>query len=152
LSLFIYGCNNNEKNKLSKYAIDDKYVHFETANELLDNISELTYLSELRNGGYVVIIPTDTKVSNSDANTITQGFYAQQTVAVHILNFNSKSDYKKTDKLSIENASIVCIIESENNPLTKWKHINKLRESIEISRKNGGIITAVGDISKILDK
>lgn len=144
-------CDSNEKNILSKYITDNGYVQFKTTNDLLDNISGLIELSELRKGGYVVIISTDKNSNNLEANKITKRFYSKQSTAIHILNFKFKSDYKKTDKLSIENASLICILVDENTQITKWKHIDEIRESIKLSIKKGGIITGVGDIKQILE-
>ena len=120
-------------------------------------ISDMIEKSGIRKGGYVVIIPTSFIASDSNANVLKQDFYKQKIMAVHILEFPlysstgvSQTTIKNTDVLSIENASIICLLNGKKNKFMKLANNTRIKKSLLKAKKNGALIAGIGRGASIL--
>ena len=99
------GCNSQNKNTEKK-----QVFLMDSTEGSLTVITDAIKHSEIRKGGYVVIIPSQTKKDNRKANKIEKEFYGQEIMAVHVLNINPNRSLNKTDIIAIENAKIICLV------------------------------------------
>ena len=114
LIIFLCGCNSQEKTLVHKQV----FLMGET-DDFRMVIADVIEQSEIRKGGYVVIIPSSTRNNNAEVTKLKKVFYNLEIMAVHILNINPKSILKKTEILTIENANIICLVGEDGKYLKK---------------------------------
>ncbi len=120
-------------------------------------ITDLIEKSGIRTGGYVVIILTSFIANNSTAYFLEQEFFEQNIMAVHTLNFLPDSPkepnltfIKNSDVLAIENASIICLLGEKNDRFIKTANNTRLLKSLLKAKKNGTLITGIGNGASII--
>ena len=125
----LVGCNSKDR------VIEDKQVFKIGENiDFSTVIADAIEQSKIRKKGYVVIIPSQQKKYTKEANIIMQEFYRKEIMAVHILNLNTKEPLKKTEILTIENATIICLIgngsmQINNKSYLKIPLVNALKKN-----------------------
>jgi hypothetical protein len=128
--ILISACNpaseKNEPEENETKTIDQQLFLIGNGPNSRRTISDMIEKSGIRTGGYVVIIPTSFNVKDSTAWFLKKEFFNQKIMAVHILELPPYSSagatpvtIKNTDLLSIENASIICLLNGEKNKFMK---------------------------------
>ncbi|OQX73379.1 MAG: hypothetical protein B6D64_13905 [Bacteroidetes bacterium 4484_276] len=112
-------------------------------------IGDMIEKSGIRTGGYVVIIPTSFNAKDSTAWFLKKEFYNQKIMAVHILEFPPYSS-KNSDVLSIENASIICLLNGKKNKFMKLANNTRLKRSLTKAKENGALVAGIGRGASIL--
>jgi len=114
-------------------------------------IGDMIEKSGIRTGGYVVIIPTSFNAKDSTAWFLKKEFYNQKIMAVHILEFPpysstgaSQTTIKNSDVLSIENASIICLLNGKKNKFMKLANNTRLKRSLTKAKENGALVAGIG--------
>lgn len=116
-----------------------------------DMVELMIEKSEIKKGGYVVIIPTTYQANTKSAKSLRKIFYDQEIMAVHILNLLAESrkagpslSIKNSDNLAVENASIICILDGNENQFLHFARKTKLKQALINAQKNGSLITGFG--------
>jgi cyanophycinase-like exopeptidase len=104
-----------------------------TALQLISN-------SNIREKGFVLIIPTSLRKDDPEAEKLRNQFYKTGVRAVHILNINLKHGFKKTDIISIEKAEIICFTGESAKQFFSWSGRSRLSKHIANAKKNGALI------------
>ena len=124
---------------------------------LKEVVSEMIDKSGIRNGGYVVIIPTSFQASDAAAKSLTKEFNRQGIVAVHNLVFlpdfpkeSPRTIIKKTDVIAIENASIICLLHGNRYKFMKLANETRLKEALHNAKEKGALIAGIGNGASIL--
>jgi len=111
---FLAACNSGEK------AVEDKHVF------LLDSLTGASLVVEdvikqsgINKKGYVVIIPDKSGSAVGEAKMLKGEFYKKGVMAVHILNIDPTADLLRTDVITIENATIICLPSGSKLHLTE---------------------------------
>lgn len=137
---------NNTKNE---YVTNKVFLIGSNAN-LENTISDMVEKAGIRKGGFVVIIPTSFTTNDKRANLIKKQFNDLNIMAVHILKFDPKSTIKKTDVITIENASIICILGGSPNKFVKLAKSTRLKESLLTAKENGTLVAGFGKGASVL--
>ncbi len=144
----IASCNSNDKvTSIDKNGINQRVFLLENNNISDEIINELIEKSGIRKSGYVIIITPNDKNNTQTANNHKNKFYKQEIMAVHILKLDHNSILKKTEFLTIENASIICLL-GNNKQLTINTYLGK---SLMNAVSNGSLIVLNGTKNKQLE-
>ncbi len=141
-SVAILSCNSPDKIDLAaKQAtnvlclLPNGYKKFET-RELID-------ISNINRGGYVLVISDGSAKNKNNFNTIRHQFLKNQVFAVHSLEL-SRSKLLDTDKIAIENASIICFIGDFGRGIWHMSRRSEFRYWLNKAYDNGTIIIMYG--------
>jgi len=152
LIVSLTSCNSNSDQSISQKSSDKGNSFFLMGNDYdpditIDNIIDE---SELRLGGYVIIIPTSFNINNKTAIKLKKQFNEQQILAVHILNLNPKTKLKNTDIITFENASVICFVGGNRNQFVQFANDTHLIKHLSKASENGAVITGIGRGATIL--
>jgi len=161
LVTLISACNPNSKEKAFEKnrpkTIDQQVFLIGNGPNSRRTISDMIEKSGIRTGGYVVIIPTSFNAKDSTAWFLKKEFFNQKIMAVHILELPPYSSagatpvsIKNTDVLSIENASIICLLNGKKKKFIKLANNTRLKESLMKAKENGAVIAGIGKGASIL--
>ncbi len=139
--VLITSCNSNNGDNSNKDMGNKQIFSIGNNPKSQAKISELIKLSGIREGGYVVIIPTSSKKNDPNAKGMKNGFNRQGIMGVHVLSIYPKTSIKKTEILTIENASILCLV--GENPKQLLKN-SQLKRSLIKAMENGTLIGVGG--------
>ena len=114
------------------------------------NIKDMIEKSGIRNGGYVVIIPTSFMKNDSNAYFLKREFYEQKIFAVHILGFHQDSAIKNTDVIAIENANILCLTDGRRNKFINLANSTRLKNALLNAYDNGTLVVGNGKAAALL--
>ena len=103
-------------------------------------VSELISNSNIREEGFVLIIPTSLRKDDQGAVKLRNQFYTTGVRAVHILNADLKHGFKKTDIISIEKAEIICFTGRGSKQFFNWSGKSRLPKYVANAKKNGALI------------
>jgi cyanophycinase-like exopeptidase len=115
-----------------------------------ETVKDMIEKSEIKNGGYVVILHTFLNKNDSAAYYLRKEFYDRQIMAVHILELNNAEKIKNTDVLTVENARILCLFTGNMNKFVKMAEKTRLKNSLLKAYKNGTLIAGVGNGASVL--
>ena len=161
LVTFISTCNSTHEKKPVKVSeaenINQQFFLIGNGSNSKRTISDMIEKSGIRTGGYVVIIPTSFNAKDSTAWFLKKEFYNQKIMAVHILEFPpysstgaSQTTIKNSDVLSIENASIICLLNGKKNKFMKLANNTRLKRSLTKAKENGALVAGIGRGASIL--
>lgn len=161
LVTFISTCNSTHEKKPVKVSeaenINQQFFLIGNGPNSKRTIGDMIEKSGIRTGGYVVIIPTSFNAKDSTAWFLKKEFYNQKIMAVHILEFPpysstgaSQTTIKNSDVLSIENASIICLLNGKKNKFMKLANNTRLKRSLTKAKENGALVAGIGRGASIL--
>ena len=113
-------------------------------------ISSIIEKSNLKKGGYVLIIPTSFLTNDKQANKLRQEFNNKFIRPVHILSFKANSNIKNTDVIAIENANVICFVGEKRNQFIKLVNRTRLKEAFYKAKDNGTVIAGIGNGASIM--
>ena len=152
--IILTSCNfNNNTNLLdniNQKKISNHILISGDSSNLHDDIANMIVKSDIRGGGYVVIIPTPDLKKDNNGQAIKEGFYKQQVMAVHILDINPVSEIKNSEIIAIENATIVCLAGNKSYKLRRITKNKKVIDAFKTAYKNGALITGIGTASSFI--
>jgi len=155
ISIVIVGCSSPSRQNPTAHSKADEsksqQVVLVKGSLSKDMVSFLIEKSDIRKGGYVVLIPTTYQAKSKSARLLQKAFYDQEVMAVHILNLLAESgkagpdlSIKKSDILAIENAKIICILDGNDNHFMHFAQKSQLDEALLHAHKKGALITGLG--------
>jgi len=140
LIVTVVSCNQGGKVKTAGNDTSGK-VLIVRANEPLDSlILKLRNISNIRQEGYVLIIPTENSTNDEKLKDIKREFYKQAVYAVHVLGESSKSNLKKTDVIAIEKAEIICFTGNGSDSFYKWASANHMNAHLRAAYRKGATV------------
>lgn len=152
--LLISACSNSsrkkESNKNESEKISQQVFLIGNGPNSKKTISDLIEKSGIKTGGYVAILSMLNSRMDSSAFFLQKEFYDEQIMAVHIIDLHPGSDLKNTDVLTIENASILCILGGNKNKYMKLANNTLLKSVLIRAYENGTLITGIGKGAEIL--
>jgi hypothetical protein len=115
-------------------------------NELLTrkDVVDMIDKSTIRRGGYVAIISTSLIPKDKKAINLQNLFYGRQIEAVHILNFESHTAVQNADVLTIENATILCLLDGDSEKFVQMADYPVLKSAILKAYKKGTLVVMNG--------
>ncbi|OFY47418.1 MAG: hypothetical protein A2W85_01780 [Bacteroidetes bacterium GWF2_41_31] len=115
------------------------------------DIAAMINSSTIRKGGYVAIIPTSAIAEDQNANKLSDLFYNQKVEAVHILIFKPQSAIMNTDVLTIENATILCLLDGDTENFVGMAAYPVLKSAILNAYKKGTLLVMNGKACLLSD-
>lgn len=115
------------------------------------DISEMIDQSTIRRGGYVAILPTSWDSDNKRAINLQNHFYNRQIEAVHILYIDLNSPIRNTDLLTIENATILCILDGDIKKIVQMSSYPGLKSALLNAYQKGTLLVMNGSACSLAD-
>lgn len=113
-------------------------------------IKEMINVSGLRKEGYIVILPTRFKKSDSSVYYLKHEFSEQHIHAVHSLKLKQGIKIQNTDILAIENASLICIMDGGKKGLLRFARDSILHNALHNALNNGATFAGYGKGASVL--
>ncbi|WP_372935234.1 hypothetical protein [Mariniphaga sediminis] len=118
--------------------IENEFISQKDIGKLIDQ-------STIRRGGYVAIIPTSWDSDNKNAISLQNHFYNRQIEAVHILYIDLNSPIRNTDLLTIENATILCLLDGDVEKFIQMASYPVLKTAILNAYQKGTLLVMNGN-------
>lgn len=147
LVIVFTSCNSSNGDSLEK---SSQSFLFEKNNISRNDITDIIKKSNLKKGGYVIIIPTSFNVNDEQIKKIKHQFNRQHILAVHPLIFKPDLPIKNTDVIAIENASVICFTDGNTSKFVNLINTSALKESFLKAKENGAVFVGIGNGSSVI--
>lgn len=114
-----------------------------TATDVVTIINKST----IRRGGYVAILPTSS--GDKAAGKLRNFFYNKHIEAVHIIKLEPQATIKNTDVLTIENATVLCLLDGDINNFVHSAGYSELKSAILNAYKKGALLVLYGQAGSL---
>jgi len=117
----------------------------------VNDVAELIDRSTIRRGGYVAILSTSLTTEDKAAIELRSQFYNKQIEAVHILYVKPHSAIKNTDVLTIENATVLCVLDGDISKFVPSAGYPDLKSAILNAYKKGALLVLNGQAGSLAE-
>jgi hypothetical protein len=147
-SLLLISCNsasgpNHERDKELRLQVKPVML-IENGSISKKDIGDMIDRSTIRRGGYVAIISTSLIAEDKKAIHLRNLFYGRQIEAVHIINVEAHAVIKNTHVLTIENATILCLLDGDSEKFVQMAAYPVLKSAILNAYKKGALVVMNG--------
>ncbi len=140
LIVTVVSCNQKENVKTAGNDTSGKVLIVHSGEPLDSLVLKLRNTSNIRQEGYVLIIPTEKSTNNERLKELKREFYKQAVYAVHVLDESSNNNLKKTDVIAIEKAEIICFTGNGSGGFYKWASANHMNEHLRAAYRKGATV------------